>query len=82
MSDDAVLRLLSRLPPATPDASRSERARARCHAVLTRRQRREARFRSRGGPLRRLIEPVLVGGFCLCYVTAVVVDVLISKGIL
>jgi len=84
-SDDAngpMLRILARLPAAAPDALRSERVRARCHAVLARRQPREARSGNGVGLARRVIEPALVGGFCLCYVSAVILDALRSQGIL
>lgn len=84
-SDDAnepILRMLSRLSPAAPDASRSERVRARCHAVLARGVRRQARSENDAGRVARVIEPVLVGGFCLCYVSAVIFDALRAQGLL
>ena len=78
----SILRVLSRLPAAAPDASRSERVRARCHAVLARRRRREARSRV-GAPLAlRPIETALVGGFCVCYVAAVILEALWAQGFL
>ncbi len=82
-SDDStgsMLRMLSRLPGAVPNAARSARARARCHAVLARRQQRRAAIGALLTP--RAIESALVGGFCLCYVSAVILDALVSQGIL
>jgi hypothetical protein len=38
--NDPLLRLLHDLPQATPDLSRSDRVRARCHAALAHRPRR------------------------------------------
>jgi hypothetical protein len=81
-TNEPILRILSRLPAATPDASRSERVRARCHAVLARRQRKEERARNGAGVAPRVIESALVGGFCLCYVSAVILDALLSQGLL
>jgi hypothetical protein len=85
MSGDAnetVLRILARLPMATPDASRSERVRARCHTVLTRRQRRAMRAGNRARPAPRALELALVGGFCVCYLSAVILEALWLRGIL
>ena len=81
-TNESTLRILSRLPAATPDASRSERVRARCHAVLARRRRREARSRDSARLAPRLIETALVGGFCFCYVSAVILEALWSQGFL
>ena len=84
MSGDAnetVLRILSRLPMATPDASRSERVRARCHTAFARRQRRAMRAGNRARPAPRALELAL-GGFCICYVSAVILEALWARGIL
>jgi hypothetical protein len=85
MSGDAnetVLRILSRLPMATPDASRSERVRARCHTVLARRQRRAMGAGNRARLVPRALELAIVGGFCVCYVSAVILEALWARGIL
>ena len=85
MSGDAnetVLRILSRLPMATPDAARSEQVRTRCHTVLARRQRRAIRAGSRGPQAPGALELALVGGFCVCYVSAVILEALWVRGIL
>lgn len=85
MSGDAnetVLRILSRLPMATPDASRSERVRARCHTVLARRQRKAMHAGNRASQAPRALELALVGGFCVCYVSAVILEALWVGGIL
>ncbi len=80
--NETVLRILSRLPMATPDASRSERVRARCHTVLARRQRRAMRAGNRARLRPRALELALVGGFCVCYVSAVILEALWARGIL
>lgn len=64
--NDPLISALANLPLAAPDASRTERTRARCHARL-------ARARSRRSPGRRsnrrqLWEP-LVAGLGLLYVS-------------
>ena len=76
--DDAVLRMLARLPMATPDLSRGERTRRRCHVAAQRRER--ATERRRG--VRRVLEPVIVGGFSVIYLAAVAADLLHWHGIL
>ena len=81
-TNGSTLGILSRLPAAVPDASRSERVRARCHDVLARQRRREARSRDSVRLAPRLIETALVGGFCLCYVSAVILEALWSQGLL
>lgn len=76
--DDAVLRMLSRLPMATPDAARADRTRRRCHDAADRRICAARRRRD----LVRLVEPVIVGGFSLIYLAAVALDLLRWHGIL
>ena len=63
--------LLSRLPAPVPDAERSARVVARCHAALRRRELWEQRRR---GFARRVVEPSVVGAFALAYLIAVVRD--------
>ena len=81
-ANETVLHILSRLPIATPDASRSERLRARCHTVLARRQRKAMRAGNRVRQASRALELALVGGFCVCYVSAVILEALWARGIL
>lgn len=76
--DEPVIRLLSRLPMAAPDGTRAERTRTRCHAVA----RRHVRSAQRRRDVRRVLEPVIVGGFSLIYLTAVAIDVLRWHGVL
>ena len=78
--DDSVFRTLARLPAATPDAARSDRVRTRCHAVLSRH--RLATERAAARSRARSLAPALVGGFCLTYLTAVVVGALRAHGLL
>jgi hypothetical protein len=81
----AVRELLSKLPEAEPDAVRTAQVRNRCRAELARRADRAARSPSaRHGSisaLAALVEPVIVGSFCLLYL-GVIVMTLRSKGIL
>ena len=76
--DDGVLRMLSRLPAAAPDVARAERTRQRCH-VAARRQERSAQRRRE---FRRVLEPVIVGGFSAIYLAVVAMDFLRWHGIL
>ena len=72
---DPILRMLSRLPAATPDPRRAARGLERCHSAASRRERRR-RVTKRG------LEVVLVGGFSLVYFLGLVHDVLRWKGML
>ena len=74
-------RILARLPVAVPDVARAEHVRARCHAALARRQRAADRPGHGIGRTERVLAPLLVGGFCLIYLSAVVLDVLRSQGV-
>lgn len=64
-----------RLPRLEPDRARVERVRARCRAALARRQQ-VANSPRPGNFTSRVIEPALVGGLCVIYLTAVVLDAL------
>ena len=69
-NDDPVVRLLSRLPPVTPDGTRAVLTRERCARAL------DARMRSterRNRALRRT-ESIVVGAFSLIYVAAMFAD--------
>jgi hypothetical protein len=64
--DDPILRHVSRLPALTPSQQRANRVRARCRAKL-------APPTPKQG---RVMEPALLAGFCLLYLSAIVHDVL------
>jgi hypothetical protein len=51
--------------PLTPDAARAARVREKCRTRLESRNRRAS-----------LLEPVIVGGFSILYVLAIVIDTL------
>ena len=74
---DPILIGLGQLGPLTPDQTRSERARARCHSTLTRRHQRAARAVRGLNVVRRALEPALVGAFGLIYLSAMIYDVLL-----
>jgi hypothetical protein len=78
---DPILFGLGRLGTLTPNPTRSERVRARCHSMLKLRHQRAARGARRLDVARRVIEPALVGGFCLIYLSAMVYDVLRLQGL-
>jgi hypothetical protein len=73
---DPLLELLDGLPPATLDASRVERIRARCHRALVRQRRRTAT----PPRLARNWPPIVVGLGGL-YLTAVLQQVLAFYGL-
>ena len=66
--DDAVMRMLARLPGAQPDASRADRTRIRCHAMAARRVEQAKRRRA----ARRSL--ALAGGFWIIYLAAMLHD--------
>ncbi len=68
-------RLLTDLPGASPDPSRSARTRARSHAALAARQRRPARSRRP----RPVWEPLLAGGGGI-YVVEVIRQAILTYG--
>jgi hypothetical protein len=80
--DDQLLRDLHRVSVLTPDQARLERVRARCHAAIARRQLQAERSARRARFRARVLEPALVGGFCLTYLVGVFYNVLQFKGIL
>ena len=80
--DDPVLRLLERLPAATPDAVRTERTQARCHQLAARQARSLARRAELGSAIRRGLEPAVVAGFSVTYVIALVHTLLRWHGVL
>jgi hypothetical protein len=82
--DDAAAleQLLAGLPRSDSDGSRFERVRSRCHDVLARGRQRVVRSESRAVRIGRVLESVMVCGFCLIYLSAVVVLALRSQGML
>ena len=75
--DDPVLRRLSRMATPEPDAARAGRLVDRCRETMTRRER---RAKQRRGFARRVVEPVVVGGFSLVYAVALIYSVLHWRG--
>jgi hypothetical protein len=80
--DDQLLRDMHGLPVLASDESRRERVRARCHAAIARRRLQVERRAGRARFRARVLEPALVGGFCLTYLVGVFYNVLQFKGIL
>jgi hypothetical protein len=78
---DPILIGLGRLGTLTPDPTRSERARARCRIALARRELRRARTIRSWSGVRHTIEPALVAGFCLMYLSAMIYDVLLQRAL-
>lgn len=67
---------LRRLQFLTPDPGRAERVRMRCHAQLDRSRSRQARTERVTGFSRRVLTPLIVAGFCLLYMVALVATTL------
>ena len=65
---DPILGLLSELRTQSPQSGRAERVRAKCEAVLARRQR-SLHHRKR---IRLSVEPLLVGLFSVAYAIVVI----------
>jgi hypothetical protein len=63
---------LARLARLTPDAARAARVRVRCRAQLQRNRWRTERAAEISGFTWRVLGPVVVGGFCVLYVVALV----------
>jgi hypothetical protein len=81
-SHDTSADSLKRLMPLTPDADRGERVLVRCRKQLERNGRRRARTTAVRGFTSRVLAPVIVGGFCLLYVAALMVTTLRLEGVL
>lgn len=81
-ADDAGAAGLDALARLAPDPDRAERVRARCRARLGRGRRRSARMAVMTGRGRRLFAPVVIGGFCVLYVVALVTMALRLEGVL
>ena len=80
-SHEAGVESLKRLMALRPDPGRTECVRVRCHMQLRQRSRRGARIAVITGFTSRVLAPVLVGGFCLFYVAALVATTLRLKGV-
>ena len=80
--DEDLLRRLSALPVAQPDAARRERVRARCHVTLQQRRERVDRARTRVSFSARALEPALVAGLSASYLLAILFVLLRLHGIL
>jgi hypothetical protein len=74
--NDSLDRLLAGLPSMAPGMTRDARIRARCHAALKRRRASLARAGHRGRLWKRVVAPVLVGAFCVVYVSVMLWEVM------
>jgi len=71
--EDAVVRALARLAGHDVGAARAERIRARCHAALARRRRAPKLSAFLGSAfVARVLEPALVGGVAILFLTEVI----------
>jgi hypothetical protein len=75
-SHDASAKSLERLLRLAPDPDRAERVRVRCRTQLGRSRRRTAHIAVMTALAWRLLPPVVVGGFCVLYVAALVATTL------
>jgi len=69
---DAGLEGLKRLQVLTPDPGRADRVRMRCRTQLGRSRKSPAPADVMTGSARRLLAPIVVGGFCVLYIAALV----------
>jgi hypothetical protein len=72
--------LLAALPSTEPDALHTGRVRARCHRILARRQNSHAEV-ERSSHGRGLFAAVVVGAFCLIYLSAILLMSLRLRGL-
>jgi hypothetical protein len=77
---DTSAESLNALMRLAPDPDRAERVRARCRRQLERSRRRASRAAAITGFAWHVIAPALVGGFCVLYVTLLVVTTLRLQG--
>ena len=80
--ESAVEMMLAGLPQSDSDALRLERVRARCHKVLAHSRPTAIRAERRPRRLQRAFEFVMVGGFCVVYLSAVTILALQTQGLL
>ena len=78
---DASLEKLERLQSLAPDSRRAECVRVRCRTQLGRRRHRTARTVVMTGFGQRVLAAVVVGGFCVLYVAALVTTTLLLHGV-
>ena len=60
--------MIENLPLLTPDPARAERRRARCHARMAQHRRAEPEAEA---PNQSALEPAVVGGLCMIFLSAV-----------
>lgn len=80
-SCDASAVGLERLMPLTPDPDRAERLRVRCRTQLGQGRRRTARIAQITGFAWRVLAPVVIAGFCVLYVAALLATTLRLQGV-
>ena len=81
-SHDASAKSLERLLCLAPDPNRAERVRVRCRTELGRSRRPTARLAVMTARAWRLLPPVVVGGFCVLYMAALVATTLRLQDVL
>jgi hypothetical protein len=84
MSDDTrneSFEALTRLQFLSPDPERTARVRMRCRTRIGQHRKHSARTNVITGFARRVLAPVLVGGFCVLYIAALVSTALRLNGI-
>ena len=72
--------MIEPLPLLIPDAARTERVVARCRATLARHRQRIDAAAKPPGPRRLAIERAMVLGFCMVYLSAIVLTALEVAG--
>lgn len=72
--------MIEHLPLLMPDAARTERVAARCHATLARQRQRLESAAKPPGPRTLAIERVIVMGFCTIYLSAIFLTALEMAG--
>jgi hypothetical protein len=80
-SHEASAESLKRLRALAPDPDRAERVRVKCRTQLGRSRRRAARTAVITGFAWRVLAPVVVGAFCVLYVTVLVATTLRLQGV-
>lgn len=75
-------RLLAALRRRDSDRVRAERVRRRCHGVLARGRAPVIQTPARAARIWRVVESVVVGGFCVIYMCAVAVMAIQAHGAL
>jgi len=78
---DASLEGLKQLQFLAPELGRADRVRMRCRTQLGRSRKGPARADVMTGSARRVLAPVVVGGFCVIYIAALVTTALRLHGV-